>query len=130
MATAATAKLRAVKPRATKARGSVLTVTEEAAAQIRRLLADAEPGMTLRIGVRTRGCSGNAFHLEYVKEKGKFDEVVEQHGVTLFIESTAIMKIIGSTMDFVVDEDGLREEFVFDNPQAKGMCGCGESWHM
>lgn len=134
MATAATARVRTggdatKKKRKRPVPGNVLTLTSSAVAQIQRLQAAAPDGHTLRVGVRTRGCSGNAFHLEFVPEKAKFDETVTQDGATVLVEATAIMKVIGSTMDFVVDEEGLREEFVFDNPQAAGMCGCGESWH-
>ena len=81
----------------------------------------------LRVSVRTRGCSGNAFHLEYAKEKMKMDEEVDAYGTKVWVDSSAIMKVLGSTMDYV--ENDLGSEFVFENPNAKGACGCGESWH-
>mmetsp|Transcript_81455 Transcript_81455/g.113186 ORF Transcript_81455/g.113186 Transcript_81455/m.113186 type:complete len:127 (+) Transcript_81455:27-407(+) len=106
---------------------AVLRVTKNAAKKIQGLMAEKPEMNGLRISVRTRGCSGNAFHLEYATEKEKFDEEVDAHGVKVWVDSKAILKVLGSTMDYV--EDDLSAEFVFDNPNAKGMCGCGESWH-
>ena len=82
----------------------------------------------LRISVRTRGCSGNAFHMEYAAEKEKLDEEVIAYGTKVWVDSAALMKVLGSTMDYV--ETDLGSEFVFENPNAKGACGCGESWHL
>jgi len=65
--------------------------------------------------------------LEYANKKEKFDEEVDAYGVKVWVDSKALLKVLGSTMDFV--EDDISSEFVFDNPNAKGMCGCGESWH-
>eukprot|EP00051_Salpingoeca_urceolata_P027552 m.482032 g.482032 ORF g.482032 m.482032 type:complete len:132 (-) comp22407_c0_seq1:105-500(-) len=106
---------------------AVIGVTKEAADKLKELLAQAPDGTTaMRLGVKTRGCSGNAFTMDFVKEKGKFDEEVNAHGVTVLVESSSIMKLLGTTMDYVEDE--LRSEFVFENPNIKGTCGCGESW--
>jgi iron-sulfur cluster assembly 1 len=76
--------------------------------------------------VKNKGCAGLAYHLEYVDKPGKFDEIVEQDGVKVLIDSRALLSIIGSRMDFV--EDRLSARFVFDNPHVKGSCGCGESF--
>lgn len=106
---------------------AVMNVTKRAAGQIKDIMKE-EPGMVgLRISVRTRGCSGNAFHLEYATEKNKFDEEIDAYGTKVWVDSKAIIKILGTTMDYV--EDDLSSEFVFENPNAKGACGCGESWN-
>ena len=80
----------------------------------------------IRVGVRNRGCSGLAYHLEYVDQPGKFDEVVEQDGVKVLVDSKALFSIIGSEMDW--QEDALSAKFVFRNPNVKEECGCGESF--
>jgi len=80
----------------------------------------------LRIGVRNKGCAGLSYHLEYVDKPGKFDEVVEQDGVKVLIDSKALFSIIGSEMDW--KEDALSAKFAFNNPNIKDACGCGESF--
>jgi iron-sulfur cluster assembly protein len=106
-----------------------LTVTEAAAERIKALLARrGKPSVGIRVGVRSRGCSGLTYTLEYADEKGKFDEVVEDKGVTVLIDPKATMFILGTEMDFV--EDKLQNGFTFRNPNEKGRCGCGESFHV
>jgi len=82
----------------------------------------------LRLGVTTRGCSGNAYDIQWAEEKKPWDEVVEDKGVTLLVDTAALMFVIGATMDW--REDKLQSGFVFNNPNAKGECGCGESFHV
>src|SRR5579863_8182604 len=106
-----------------------MTVTEAAAQRIQALLAmRGRPSLGIRVGVRSRGCSGLTYTLEYADEKGKFDEIVEDKGVTILIDPKATMFILGTEMDFV--EDKLQSGFTFRNPNEKGRCGCGESFHV
>ena len=106
-----------------------MTVTEAAAQRIQQLLEKrGKPSVGIRVGVRSRGCSGLTYTLEYADEKGKFDEVVQANGVTILIDPKATMFIIGTEMDYV--EDKLQSGFTFRNPNEKGRCGCGESFHV
>ena len=75
-----------------------------------------------------RGCSGLSYTLEYADEKGKFDEIVEDKGVTILVDPKAVMFILGTEMDYV--EEKLQSGFTFRNPNEKGRCGCGESFHV
>ena len=109
--------------------GQAMTLTDAAAERVKALLAKREkPAYGIRIGVRTAGCSGLSYTLEYADEKGKYDEVVEEKGVTILIDPKAIMFVLGITMDW--QEDKLKQGFVFSNPNEKGRCGCGESFHV
>ncbi len=106
-----------------------LTVTDSAVERIQALLAKrGKPSAGVRVGVRSRGCSGLSYTLEYADEKGKFDEVVQDKGVTILIDPKATMFLIGTEMDYV--EDKLQSGFTFKNPNEKGRCGCGESFHV
>src|SRR5467141_285646 len=106
-----------------------LLVTDAAAQRMQALLASrGKPSLGIRVGVRSRGCSGLTYTLEYADEKGKFDELVEDKGVTILIDPKATMFILGTEMDFV--EDKLQSGFTFRNPNEKGRCGCGESFHV
>ena len=106
-----------------------MSLTDAAADRIRALLARrGRPAVGIRVGVRSRGCSAHTNTLEYADEKGKLDEVVEDKGVTVLIDPKASMFIIGTEMDYV--EDKLQSGFTFRNPNEKGRCGCGESFHV
>jgi iron-sulfur cluster assembly protein len=105
------------------------TLTDSAAARVKALLGASErPAVGLRIGVSPKGCAGLAYSIEFAEEKGPLDEVVESKGVTLMIDPQAVMFLIGSELDYV--EDTLQSTFVFRNPNEKGRCGCGESFHV
>lgn len=106
-------------------RMALITLSANAVEHLRALLDQPEPQL-IRIGVRNRGCSGLTYHLEYVTEPGKFDELVEQDGVKVFIDSKALFSIVGSEMDWI--DDKLSSRFIFKNPNSKGTCGCGESF--
>ena len=106
-----------------------MTLTETAAERVKSLLAGrGTPSAGVRIGIRTKGCSGMSYTLEFADEKNPFDEIVEDKGVTILIDPKATMFIIGTEMDYV--ESKLESGFVFRNPNEKGRCGCGESFHV
>jgi iron-sulfur cluster assembly protein len=106
-----------------------MNVTDAAAERIQALLQKrGKPSVGIRVGVRSRGCSGLTYTLEYADEKGKFDEVVQDKGVTILIDPKASMFIIGTEMDYI--DDKLQSGFTFRNPNEKGRCGCGESFHV
>jgi iron-sulfur cluster assembly protein len=106
-----------------------MTVTEAAAGRVRDLLAQQDKTyLGLRVGVKSRGCSGMSYSVEFAEEKGKFDEVVEDKGVTILIDPKASMFLFGTEMDY--EEDKLQSGFTFRNPNEKGRCGCGESFHV
>lgn len=108
---------------------NVITVTEAAAERVKALMAKSQGEVTgLRIGLKAKGCSGMSYSVEYAKERSPGDEIVEDKGVTLFIDPKATLFIIGTEMDYV--EDKLQSGFVFRNPNEKGRCGCGESFHV
>jgi iron-sulfur cluster assembly protein len=106
-----------------------MTLTDAAADRVKQLMAKAtKPVAGLRVGVKAQGCSGMSYFVEYAEEKKKFEEVIEDKGVTLFIDPAATMFLIGSEMDY--KEDKLQSGFTFTNPNEKGRCGCGESFHV
>ncbi|MEO0033980.1 HesB/IscA family protein [Phaeospirillum tilakii] len=106
-----------------------LIVTDAAAERVKALLAKrGKPSAGIRIGVQSKGCSGLSYTLEYADERTPYDEVVEHNGVTVLIDPKATMFILGTEMDFV--EDKMQSGFVFRNPNEKGRCGCGESFHV
>jgi len=106
-----------------------ITLTDAAADRVKALLARRDSAAAgLRIGVKSKGCSGLSYSIEYADAKGPLDEVVEDKGVTIFIDPKATLFILGSEVDYV--EDKLQSGFVFRNPNEKGRCGCGESFHV
>lgn len=108
---------------------SPVTITSAASERIKALLASrGKPSQGIRVGVRTKGCSGLSYTIEYADEIGKYDEVVDAGDYKLLIDPKAVMFIIGTEMDFI--EDKLKSGFVFRNPNEKGRCGCGESFHV
>jgi Iron-sulfur cluster assembly accessory protein len=110
-------------------RPSPITVTPAALNQIKAILASrANPAAGLRIGVSSRGCSGMSYTLEFADAKAPLDEQLDIDGATIFIDPKATMFIFGTEMDY--EEGTLQSGFVFRNPNEKGRCGCGESFHV
>lgn len=103
-----------------------ITISERAASHIARYLEKRGKGIGLRLGIKTTGCSGYAYKMEYVDEARPEDLLVEQHGVKLFVDPDSIQYIDGTQVDFV--REGLNEGFKFLNPNEKASCGCGESF--
>ena len=124
-----TASVRAVKGgRRLVASRQAVVMTTAAVNQLKKLL-HANPGSTaIKVGVKQRGCNGMSYTLNFAKEKGKFDEEVVQDGVRVIIDAKAQMTLLGTEMDFV--ENKLSSEFIFNNPNIKGTCGCGESFNI
>jgi iron-sulfur cluster assembly protein len=103
-----------------------ITLTQQAADHVSRYIAKRGKGMGLRLGVRTTGCSGMAYKLEYVDEPNADDQVFEQHGVKVFVDPKSLPYLDGTQLDF--GREGLNEGFKFTNPNEKATCGCGESF--
>jgi iron-sulfur cluster assembly protein len=111
------------------ARMQAIQLTDAAAERVKYLLSKQEgPAIGLRVGVVAKGCSGMSYTFDYATEKSRFDEVVEDKGVTILIDPKATLFLLGSEMDYV--EDKLQSGFTFRNPNEKGRCGCGESFHV
>jgi iron-sulfur cluster assembly protein len=103
-----------------------ITLTQRAADHISRYIEKRGKGLGLRLGVRTTGCSGMAYKLEYVDEPNPDDQVVEQLGVKVFIDPKSLQFLEGTHLDYT--REGLNEGFKFVNPNEKATCGCGESF--
>ena len=109
------------------ARPAAVTLTPNAEERIAKLMASAPEGaIGVKLSTPRRGCSGLAYSVDYVTEEAKFDEKIETPGGVFYIDGASVLYLIGSTMDWV--EDDFAAGFVFENPNAKGACGCGESF--
>jgi iron-sulfur cluster assembly protein len=105
-----------------------VNMTDAAAQHIRRSLDGRGKGEGIRLGVRTTGCSGLAYVLEFVDEVAAEDQVFESHGVKVIVDPKSLVYIDGTELDFV--REGLNEGFKFNNPNVRGECGCGESFNI
>lgn len=105
-----------------------VTLTERAAKHVAGFLARRGKGLGLRLGVRTSGCSGMAYKLEYADAVNPEDVAFESHGVKIFIDPKSLVYLDGTELDFV--REGLNEGFRFNNPNEKDRCGCGESFRV
>jgi iron-sulfur cluster assembly protein len=103
-----------------------IELTESAADRVRTHLAKRGTGIGLRLGIKKTGCSGFAYVVNYADEMQPGDAVFEARGVKVFVDSTSLPLIDGTIVDFI--KQGLNEAFKFQNPKAKGECGCGESF--
>jgi len=103
-----------------------ITLTDKAAERVKSFLENRGKGIGLRLGVKTTGCSGMAYVLEFVDELNPEDEVFESRGVKIIVDPKSLVFLDGTEVDFV--KQGLNEGFEFRNPNAKDECGCGESF--
>ena len=105
-----------------------VTLTERAAQQVQRHLAKRGRGLGVRLGVKTSGCSGMAYKLEFVDDVAAEDLAFESHGVKILVDPKSLPYVDGTELDFV--RHGLNEGFEFNNPNEKDRCGCGESFRV
>lgn len=111
----------------TRARPAALTLTLAAEARIAELMSRAPEGaIGVKLSTPRRGCSGLAYSVDYVLQATKFDEKIETPGGTFYVDAASVLYLIGSRMDWT--EDDFAAGFTFENPNAKGTCGCGESF--
>ncbi len=105
-----------------------ITVTEAAARRVSEFIAKRGHGVGLRLGVRTSGCSGMAYKLEFADEIEEGDLTFVDHGVTVLVDAKSLPYLDGMELDFT--REGLNEGFKFNNPNVKNSCGCGESFNV
>jgi iron-sulfur cluster assembly protein len=111
----------------TRQRAAAVTLTPAAQARVAALMAKAPEGAVgVKLSTPRRGCSGLAYSVDYVSEAHAFDEKIETPGGVFYIDGASVLYLVGSTMDW--QEDDFAAGFVFANPNAKGACGCGESF--
>jgi iron-sulfur cluster assembly protein len=111
----------------TRTRPAAIILTPAAEQRIADLMSRAPDGaIGVKLSTPRRGCSGLAYSVDYVTEENSFDEKIETPGGTFYVDGCSILYLIGSTMDW--REDDFTAGFVFENPNAKGSCGCGESF--
>ena len=105
-----------------------ITLTEKAASHVQSFLAKRGKGLGLRVGVRTSGCSGMAYKLEFVDAVSPEDHQFESHGIKVVVDPKSLPYIDGTELDYA--REGLNEGFKFRNPKVKDECGCGESFNV
>lgn len=105
-----------------------ITITEAAASRVASFLENRGKGIGLRLGVRTSGCSGMAYVLEFVDDLNEEDQVFEENGVKIIIDPKSLVYLDGTELDFA--KEGLNEGFQFNNPNVSSECGCGESFNV
>ena len=116
-------------PKIDKPKRALFTLTDAAAKRVKEMLDNrGKPSAGIRISTRTKGCNGNSYTLEFADTRSELDEVVETHDIAVFIDPKAVMFVIGTEMDYI--DTKLQSGFEFRNPNAKGHCGCGESFHV
>ncbi len=107
----------------------ILSVTDAALAQMSYLMEKrGKPSKGIKVKVKTGGCSGLAYHIEYADVIEKYDEVIQAGGISVVIDPKAVIYLVGTQMDYVREK--MKEGFVFINPNEKGRCGCGESFRV
>ncbi len=105
-----------------------VTLSDKAAQHVANFLAKRGKGIGLRLGVRTSGCSGMAYKLEFVDDSNADDQVFESNGVKVFVDAKSLPYLDGMELDYT--REGLNEGFKFNNPNVKDQCGCGESFNV
>ena len=105
-----------------------VTLTESAAERVKTFLEKRGKGIGLRLGIKTSGCSGLSYMLEFVDTLNEDDQVFEQHGVKVIVDTKSLVYLDGTQLDFA--KEGLNEGFKFTNPNVKDECGCGESFNV
>jgi iron-sulfur cluster assembly protein len=105
-----------------------ITLTEAAASRVKQFLDNRGKGMGLRLGVKTTGCSGMAYVIEYADALEEGDVVFEDHGIKVIVNPRSLVYLEGTELDYT--KEGLNEGFKFNNPNVKDMCGCGESFNV
>ncbi len=105
-----------------------ITLSDAAAQRVSTFLAKRGRGIGLRLGVRTSGCSGMAYVIEFVDEINQEDQIFEQKGVKIIIDGKSLVYLAGTELDFV--REGVNEGFRFNNPNVRDQCGCGESFNV
>ena len=105
-----------------------ITLTESATDRVKTFLEKRGKGIGLRLGIKTSGCSGLSYMLEFVDTLNEDDQVFEQHGVKVIVDTKSLVCLDGTQLDFV--KEGLNEGFKFTNPNVKDECGCGESFNV
>ena len=105
-----------------------ISMTQAAADHVGRHITQRGKGLGIRVGVRTSGCSGLAYVLEFVDDLQPGDKVFKDHGVTMVVDEKSLIYLEGTELDFV--KEGLNEGFKFNNPNVTGECGCGESFNV
>jgi iron-sulfur cluster assembly protein len=106
----------------------LMSLTDAAADRLRALYATGQEGKLLRVALSTKGCSGLSYDMSWVDGAGPGDEQVSDKGVTVLVDRKATLFLIGTVMDFETKD--LASSFTFTNPNEKGRCGCGESFHV
>ena len=106
----------------------LMSLTDAAAERLRTLYAQGQQGKLLRVALSTKGCSGLSYDMAWVEAAAPTDERVTDKGVTVLVDSKATLFLIGTTMDY--QQSALSAGFTFINPNEKGRCGCGESFHV
>ena len=104
----------------------IIKLSDNAALRIKEILSNAEKAIGVRVSVKSGGCAGMSYVMEYSKEVNPNDEVIEDKGVKVYIDSAAVMYLLGTEMDY--KKEDFSSSFVFNNPNETERCGCGESF--
>lgn len=108
---------------------NIINLTDAAYQQVTHLINKrGKPALGIRVSVKTGGCSGLSYVFEYVDEANPRDEIVQEKEVKVFIDAKAVLYLVGTTLDYI--DEKVKSGFIFLNPNAKGQCGCGESFHI